>query len=255
MIGSAPAGDRALWLDEFHAFSVVHVSTLAALAVIIGGVVATGAHLRGTARGRAFDRLVAMGGAVAWLIVAIWWLSPARFTWGNSLPLQLCDLAGLIAPIALWLKYRWARGLLYFWGIGLCSQGLVTPIAREGPAHAAFWMTWLNHGAIAMLAVYDLVVLRFRPTWRDLGRTLLITTAYALCMFGLDAALGWNYGYVGRSKPGAPTILDSLGPWPERVLIIMALGAAAITALMLPWQLVWWSHRRRGRARQTSTGD
>lgn len=248
MTAPAPATDRALWLDQFHAFSFTHLFTLVALGVVIACAVVIGVRMRDSGRGRTADRAMAAIGALAWVVVASWWLSPARFTWGNSLPLQLCDLAGLVAPIAIWTRNRAARALLYFWGIGLCTQGLVTPIAREGPAHAAFWMAWINHGAIAMLAVYDLVVGRFRPGWRDLRLALITTTVYALCMFGLDAAFDWNYGYVGRSKPGAPTILDSLGAWPGRVVVIMALGAFAMTAILLPW-LIWERLHRTGESR------
>ena len=119
MIGAAPGANRALWLDQFHAFSLVHLSMLLGLAAIMCVVVAAGRRMRGGAGARMMDRSLACLGALAWVIVAVWWLSPSRFTWGNSLPLQLCDLAGLVAPLAIWKRYRWARSLLYFWGIGL----------------------------------------------------------------------------------------------------------------------------------------
>lgn len=248
MTAPAPAPTRALWLDHFEAFSIVHFGALAALALVIVAVSYIGARIR--RRGREFvaDLLLASIGFAAWLAVEIWWLRPDRFTWGNSLPLQVCDLAGLVAPIAIITNHRAVRSLLFFWGIGLCTQGLVTPVAPEGPAHLGFWMTWINHGAIALLAVYDLVVREFRPTWRDLGRTLLITTAYAVCMFTIDAILGWNYGYLGPTKPGATTILDTLGPWPARVPFIMLLGAFAMTSLMVICHIASWIPRRSAKS-------
>lgn len=255
MIAAALGPNRALWLDQFHAFSALHLLTLLALGAIIAGVVTAGVWVRGTPREAALENSLAGVGALAWIVVSVWWLSPARFTWGNSLPLQLCDIAGLLAPVAIASRNRTARSLLYFWGIGLCTQGLLTPVAREGPAHVGFWMTWVNHGAIALLAAYDLLVRRFRPTWRDLCRTLVITTAYALCMFGLDAALGWNYGYLGPTTPGAATILDALGPWPARAPIIMLLGAGVMTALMVPWSVYSWMHDRRPNSRREANGD
>jgi lipopolysaccharide transport system permease protein len=41
-------------------------------------------------------------------------------------------------------------------------------------------------------------------------------------MFTINVTFGLNYGYLGRSDPGQPTILDLLGPWPLRVVYLLA---------------------------------
>ena len=55
-------------------------------------------------------------------------------------------------------------------------------------------------------------------------------------MLPLDIAFGWNYGFVGPDKPEVRTIVDVLGPWPERVAVIVAIVAAAMGLLLLPWK-------------------
>ena len=44
-------------------------------------------------------------------------------------------------------------------------------------------------------------------------------------------------GFVGRGKPEVRSIVDALGPWPERLAIIVALVAAVMALLLLPWKL------------------
>ena len=51
----------------------------------------------------------------------------------------------------------------------------------------------------------------------------------------IDIVLGANHGFVGQSKPLHPSIVDLLGPWPERLLIIVPLAALAMALVMLPW--------------------
>ena len=84
-----------------------------------------------------------------------------------------------------------------------------------------------------------------------ISRVLLFTAAlnisvvWAIGVFTLDAATGWNYGYLGRATPGIPTLIDHLGPWPGRVAIMIALGLSAMTLLWLPWLLIGRSSRGR----------
>jgi len=50
-----------------------------------------------------------------------------------------------------------------------------------------------------------------------------------------QAAFDLNYGYFGRETPARPTLVDALGPWPLRVLLMVVLGAVAMTLFQLPW--------------------
>ena len=129
------------------------------------------------------------------------------------------------------------RALLYFWGLGLSTQGFITPVNEHGPESGEFWMHWLNHGAIIGAALYDLVVLRFRPHWRDWRTAVVLGIVYVACVFVLNIISGWNYGYVGATKPDVRTIVDFLGPWPLRVIWIVLIAIFAMMLLMLPWEI------------------
>jgi hypothetical integral membrane protein (TIGR02206 family) len=149
----------------------------------------------------------------------------------------VCDLAALTAPLALTTSRRLPRALLYFWGLGLSSQGFVTPDLQDGPARVQFWVFWLNHFVVVGSAIYDLAGRGYRPTWRDYRWSVAAGVAYLAIVLPLDVALKLNYGYVGPALPGQPTIVDVLGPWPWRVVVICALTAAFMALIVAPWHL------------------
>jgi uncharacterized membrane protein YwaF len=60
-------------------------------------------------------------------------------------------------------------------------------------------------------------------------------TIWLAIVFPLNAAFGWNYGYVGNSLAGTTNPIHFLGPWPWRVAWL-GLAVACFFALMtLPW--------------------
>jgi hypothetical integral membrane protein (TIGR02206 family) len=147
----------------------------------------------------------------------------------------MCHLTALAAGLYLATRNRALAALLYFWGFALCTQALLTPTLQEGPATPVFWYFWLSHGMIVGVGAYALAVHGYRPTWRDWRIACLAAAVYAAVAIAVDLALGANYGFLGPTKPEQPTIVDLLGPWPARLVVIFALVAAAMAMLMLPW--------------------
>ena len=163
------------------------------------------------------------------------------------MPLQLCDLNGLIAPFALLTGQRWARATLYFWTAALTLQAFIQPALTAGPASLVFWAFWCAHTIIAACAVYDIAVLGFRPGWRDLGRAVLVSAAYGALAVPVNAWLGADYGFIGNPAPdiSIPPFVDALGPWPQRAIILAALVPLGFVAVLLPWRI--FDRKPRGR--------
>src|SRR4029450_7133710 len=111
-----------------------------------------------------------------------------------------------------------------FCGLGLCTQAIITPVLPEGPALFPFWMFWAMHGMIVAVPLYDIAARGYRPDWRDYGIACAGALAYVLFILPIDLVTGWNYGFVGPSAPGVPTIVDLLGPGPRRPGPIAARG-------------------------------
>jgi hypothetical integral membrane protein (TIGR02206 family) len=223
-------------MRDFRAFTAVHVLALLTFAAGMTIILWLGVRWRGTPRQRAFEQTLGLAGLAIWLAANIHGFLPAVFDWNWALPLQVCDLCELFAPVALLLAVppAWLRGLLYFWGIALCTQAFITPTLREGPADPRFWFFWSAHFVILIGALYELFVRRWRPTWRHWRIAVAASVAYLMAILPIDIAFDWNYGFVGRETK-ADTMIEVLGPWPARVAIIFALAVLAYTALMLPW--------------------
>lgn len=226
-------------MQTFQPFSLTHAAVLAGFVALTTVAVMLRRRWRDTPRAQRLDRSLAALAFPACLAVNTWPLLPGHFDWGWSLPLHVCDVATLCVPFALATHHRPVRALLYFWGLGLSTQGFITPDLRDGPAKLGFWMFWLAHYSVVGGAIYDVAGRGFRPTWTDYRTSLVAGLAYVALVLVIDVRLGVNYGYVGPGKPGQPSIVDALGPWPWRVGVMIVLGAAATALLMLPWEIAW----------------
>ncbi len=229
------------WATEFRPFTLFHAVTTAACIAVIAAATILGVRWRGTPREtflrRAWAWLV-LGGQV---VLGIYFLWPP-FDVQYSLPLHICDVAGWISAFAMLTDRRWLRVILYYWGIVLSTQAFLTPVLHghgSGFATPNFWAFWGLHVMIVGSAVYDIVVHRFRPTWRDFRTAVLFTASYTAAIFVLNIILKTNYVYVGNLRPLNPTIIDRLGDWPLRVVwlgLIVTAGFALFTAV---WPTAW----------------
>lgn len=230
-------------MDQFSSFSLIHGFTLLGCVVAIGVLVAVGVRRRAAGTEGAFRRGLGWFGLGFFVLHQIYWLTPPRLNPAESLPLHVCDLNGLIAPLALLTGRRWLRAVLYFWGIGLSAQGLLQPVIDQGPATSRFWFFFISHALIVGYAVYDVIVGRFRPNLRDFGVVVLASLAYYAVMIPLNIATGWNYGYLG-SQDNQPGAIKAMGAWPWRLAVLFGVGSVIFAALWAPWAIV--EKKRRG---------
>jgi hypothetical integral membrane protein (TIGR02206 family) len=240
------------WL---HAVAVAVCAVLIAVPALAGRSLARGPHKSAEPRLRF---------ALAALAVAYW---VAYNTWWNwhgldlrtGLPLQLCDVNGLLAPLALVTTWRWARATLYFWTAALTLQAFIQPALTLGPAFLVFWAFWTAHTIIAACAVYDIAVRGFRPGWSDLYRALIASAAYVALVVPVNFWLGSDYGFIGNPAPDIqiPPFIDALGPWPQRAIVLaVVLVPLGFVLVLLPWLVAGRVARNAaddGAAARTST--
>ncbi len=225
------------WIERFTSFGVFHLVVFVLAVVLIVGSCALGRRWRGMVKEKRL-RTAWIVFTLAWQAFAVaWWVAPMNFA-DDVLPLHVCDIAAWVAPLALAMQTRWLRAWLYFWAIGLSTQAFFTPVIQEGAGDARFWLFWIGHLQIVGSAIYDVAVLGYRPKIRDLAVVVTISLVYAAVMLALNIAFGWNYGYLGRGSPDAPTLIDHLGAWPFRLLPLVSLGVAAMALAWAPWALV-----------------
>lgn len=230
-----PAAANADWLNTFAAFTWLHAATACAFVASVIAIIRAGRAWRGTDRERRL-RL-----ALVWSIVAsqmatiAWFMMPARFDWGVSLPLQICDVLPWVGAIALWRGSAWARSVAYFVGIGLTTQAFVSPTVRSGLLSVHFWLFWTVHAQILGCGLYAALVQGWRPGPREYGLAVVWLWCYTALVLPFDIVTGLNYGFIGHTKPLVPTAIDAMGAWPGRLVLMFAVVHAMMGLLLLPW--------------------
>ncbi len=229
----------------FVPYTLLHSVTVAVCVVLVVALVMLMRRQRDTAAERVQRR------ALAAIAIGVWVLSYVWLNWEaidpKALPLHVCGLLGVVAPLALLSGNRWLRATLYFSAFTLTIQAFIQPILVLGPATLEFWRFWLLHSLILCCAVYDLVVLRFRPGWSDVARACVMSTGYVALIVPVNLMIGTNYGFVGNPPDQAlPPVIALLGPWPERIFVLVALVFFGYVLALLPWI---------GVRRRTAAGD
>lgn len=230
--------------ETFHSFTPAHGVVVLIAAPLMFALCRLGMAWKGTQRERTFRHAISGSNLIVQLFSGVWYLLPRNFDWHTSLPLQLCDIAGWFALFAMWSEKRWIRTITFFWGFGLCTQAFITPTLRTGPETVKFWLFFLTHFEIILAAAYVTVVLNYRPAFRDWAFACGAMFVIGMPIVGLDAVTDFNYFFAGRSTPGAPTIIDKLGPYPRRLPLIFICACAAMFLVLVISRILMRNDRR-----------
>lgn len=189
-----------------------------------------------------FGRLLAVllvAGEVSWWVYAV----VNRVPLSLGLPLQLSDVAPLVAAAALWWRWWWAAELAYFWGLGGVSLALLTPdLPYPFPSFLFTQYVWV-HGLTVLAAVFIPVALHLRPRSGAVVRVALATAGLAVAAAVADLVTGGDYLFLAR-PPATPSPLSLLGPWPWYVAGAAVIALALLVLLDLPFL---WRRRPEGR--------
>jgi hypothetical integral membrane protein (TIGR02206 family) len=151
------------------------------------------------------------------------------------LPFHLCDMAILLAMVALLWRVQWVYEVLYFWALAGTLLAVFTPDVTMGfpdPGFLSFF--GIHAGVVASACVLTWGEgMRPRPgaAWTVFG----ITNAYAGLVGIVNFIAGTNFMYLNR-KPSSPTLLDALGPWPWYLLVADVLALGLFLLLELPFR-------------------
>jgi len=235
----------ATWAAEpFSPYGLSHLLVVLLLVAGVAALVALGRSERGSARAARDARILAV--AFLALVLPFEAASVARAdVVVEGLPLQLCDVAGLLSPYALWTRRPWAAAVMYYWGLSLTTQAVLTPDLSADFPDLVFVQFWGLHLLIVWTAAFLTWGLGIAPDWHGYRVTILVSLGWMASMIAFNAMTGSNYGFL-NAKPDAASALDLLGPWPWYVL-------AEVAIVLTAWALMTWPWVRRGPSTGPST--
>ena len=226
---------------RFEAFTTEHFALIAGFLLVCVALGLLGrAHRSNRAAEVRFRRGFALLIPVFTVPMQVLQLLPGDYDIGTSLPLQLCDLAWVAAIVALWTRHWAATALVYFWGLTLTVQGIVTPSLVQVFPDPRYIMFWGMHFFTVWAAVYLTFGLGVRIDWRSFRLAVAATLVWAATVMTFNAFTGTNYGYLNR-KPAVSSLLDLFGPWPYYVAVEIVVVASVWALMTWPWVR---AHRR-----------
>ncbi|WP_035770270.1 TIGR02206 family membrane protein [Arthrobacter castelli] len=227
--------------ETFDAYGLLHWTMLAV--TVIGAVllVRFGRRRRATPKPAVVARAMAILLLSVTLGFQVYWLMPQNFDLQQSLPLHLSDILRLVAAYALWTRRRWAVGITYYWGLTLNPQAMLTPdLSAQRLPVLEMTSYWSLHILVMWAVIYLTWGMGRYPRWSEYRFALLFTGVWAAVVFGINSAIGTNYGYL-NAKPGGASLLDLMGEWPLYLLVALVLITVVWALITWPWSLI---HRK-----------
>jgi len=227
----------------FQLFGTAHLIGLALVAIAI--ILVIGGGRRGNARTR---RALRFGLATVLVVNEtlwhLWNWYIGEWTIQTMLPLHMCSLmVWLCAYMLVKRDYRLYE-FIYFLGIGVAAQALITPDAgKYGFPHFRFFQVLVSHGAIVGSAIYMTLVEGNRPRWSSLLKVGIGANVYMLFVGCVNWLIGSNYMFIAR-KPDTASLMDMMPPWPWYILVIEGIGLIAIVLLYLPFAVYDWRNKQ-----------
>ena len=239
----------------FSLFGPDHLAALGAVCIAcVACIVVTRRGSPSCGRGIRWLVAVTLASAHATESLVAWW--QGCYT-RDMLPLQLCDVAAMLAVWGLLTLDQRAIEPLHFFALSGTAPALFTPELDVAFPHLRFVVYFVEHGltVIAPLLLAAGLGCRPRPgAWR---RAVLQVNALAGVAALANLTLRTNFLYLSR-KPVGPTPFDLFGPWPNYLLVLEVLVLVIfrlLQAITDATHLSRWQRpqqRRRRQPRETS---
>ena len=220
----------------FHSFGTQHLS-----AVIVWGLFIVAAIWCVRNLNPAQNLLVSRATAVFLLFTVILWslikLYYDRFNLLVDLPLSLCNLFAATAPLLFWQPNRRRLEVIYFLVMSGTLQAIITPDLYVGFPSNEFFKYWIVHGGLVILVLHNIFSFQMYPRLKGVLVTFGWLNLYAALLYGFNLAIDANYFYL-ISKPGNPSILDFLGPWPIYIVIAELVAMVFFAISYVPFHFI-----------------
>ena len=115
--------------------------------------------------------------------------SMGGFNWWGELPLHMCNINMILIPIAVWRKNRALMSFNFFTGTLGATMALLMP--SMGFASYPLFMPrligfWGTHFMVLIESIALITYGLYRPTFKDVPKTLLTIVIVTFCIFLID---------------------------------------------------------------------
>jgi hypothetical integral membrane protein (TIGR02206 family) len=187
------------------------------------------------------------------IIYRLYWVKLSAWSPSNALMLQMCGLALLMIPFALFIwqpKLRlYLTEIIFFWGLGGCVQALLTPdIGPHGFPEFKFFAFFISHGFIIVTALFLISAYNIRITISSYIRAVVITNIMVAASFLINHVLSYfppfepaNYFVVGYPPPDGSVVdlfVEIFGPSPWYVIGLEIMGLVVFALLCVPFMFM-----------------
>lgn len=147
--------------------------------------------------------------------------SKGGFNWWGELPLQMCNINMILIPIAVTKKSRPLMSFCFFVG----PLGAMMALAMPGLGFDGYSLLLPRmlgyYGTHFMVVIEGLAIVTygfFRPSFRDLPRTILATFVISFCIFMINLLLRWtqlhpNANYFFNVDTEGNALLEIFHKW------------------------------------------
>lgn len=179
-----------------------------------------------------------------WVYLRIYRITHDCFSIQEDLPLHLCGFSSFLIPLMLLNKNQKLYQINYYWGLGGATQALMTPSITEFKPWFLFWEFFFTHSMIVIGAIYATVIFKYRPTFKGLVWTWVLTASLLLPIGLINKWIGANYFFIAH-KPETASLLDFMGPWPFYLIPLSGLAVVIFLIFYIPFPIAAWVKKRR----------
>lgn len=221
---------------EFHSFGAQHLGALTVFALCI---LATVCCIRNFDRRQnlLFSRRLSIFLVITVVIFSAIKIYFNRFNLLIDLPISLCNLFAILAPLLFWRPNQRRLEVLYYLIMAGTVQAMLTPDLYVGFPSNEFFKYWIVHGGVVLLVVHSIFAFQLFPRFKGVFVTFGWINIYSAILYPLNIVIGANYFYL-ISKPGNASILDLFGPWPMYIFVAELVAMALFALAYLPFLLV-----------------
>jgi hypothetical integral membrane protein (TIGR02206 family) len=218
---------------QFHLFGAPHLLLLASIPLIAAFLA------RWSRANDSRAHLVRIGLGTGILVNELIWYGyyvyQGWFVFPYDLPLHLCDVVLWLTIFTSFTLKPWSYELIYYWGLAGTTMAVLTPDVSTPFLSYLTIRFFIAHGGIVTTILFLTWRKLRRPRKDSHWRAFFILHLYAAAIGLFNFVFKTNYFFLCE-KPGEPSLLDSMGPWPVYLIVADAVGLGLFWLLSLPFR-------------------